>query len=167
MHWLQREVVLSAAAATTYANCMPSRFISVIHLASVKEVAERLPDVYFSQDYPVLLEIAKAELNATAQAMPPQPERLAELLGRPLLEVCASGARLRQAGLILGDPVNAGIKDSLPASLNIRRQGVRDLIVTGSANLRQLLEKFVPHIVIFEVVTLGSWPLAAALAKAA
>ncbi len=48
----------------------------------MEESPERLADVYFSRDYPVLLEVAKAELNAEAQAGAPQPEQLADLLSR-------------------------------------------------------------------------------------
>ncbi len=76
-----------------------------------EEGRQRLADVYFSQDYPVLLEIASAELNAAAQALPPQPEQLAESLGRPLVDICASVGRLRAAGYIQGDGVMRGIKD--------------------------------------------------------
>jgi len=75
------------------------------------EGTTRLADVYFGQDYPILFAIAKAELDAQAQAPPPQPEQLSEALGRPLLDVCASLARLRKAGFIEGDDMMRGIKD--------------------------------------------------------
>jgi hypothetical protein len=106
------------------------------------EGAPRLGDVYYSQDYAVLIEIAKAELDAQAQALPPQPERLAELLGRSLVEVCASAARLRAAGYIQGDPVMRGIKDYLIIT-GVTTLGLREVgAYPRPADLADRLQRF-------------------------
>ncbi len=93
---------------------------------TISEGPTRLADVYFSQDYPVLLAIARAELDAQAQAPPPQPEQLAEILGRPLVDVCASVGRLRDAGFVDGTAVMRGIKDYLLIS-RITIKGLREV----------------------------------------
>jgi hypothetical protein len=110
----------------------------------VEDGPDRLPDGYFSQDYPVLLEIARAKLDASAQALPPRPERLAELLGRPLVEACASASRLRQAGYIRGDPINTGVKDYLIVTgittLGLREVGADLKPSDVAARLQRFLE---------------------------
>ncbi len=92
----------------------------------MEESLQRLAEVYFSRDYSVLLEIARVELDAEAQAVAPQPEQLAELLGRPLVDVCASVGRLRKAGYIEGQPMMRGIKDYHLIS-GITTRGLREV----------------------------------------
>src|SRR6266487_883437 len=92
----------------------------------MEERPERLADVYFSRDYAVLLEIARAELDAEAQAVAPQPEQLAEGLSRPLVDICASVGRLERAGYIDGQPMMRGIKDYYLIS-GITTRGLREV----------------------------------------
>jgi hypothetical protein len=102
----------------------------------------RLPDVYFSQDYPILLAIARAELDAQAQALPPQPEQLAEALGRPLVDICASVARLRDAGFLEGTGVMRGIKDYLLIT-RITTEGLREVgAYPKTTDLADRLQRF-------------------------
>jgi len=60
---------------------------------------ERLPDVYFKRDYPVLLEIVRWDISGRPDSAL-DPRRIAQKLGRPENEVTASVGRLFHGGYI-------------------------------------------------------------------